>query len=64
MLFLINGALFLVPHFLRVKLRLDGEVSTREVIMIMTRPLRNMIGPFVRIKQNDSAPIEEESSDG
>ena len=48
-LFLLNGLLFLLPHILRRKLRLVKEKSTVEVMTIMARPLRNMIGPFIHL---------------
>ena len=49
--FICNSALFLVPHLLRKKLRVKKEVSTKQVITIITQPIRNAIGPFVNLRK-------------
>ena len=46
--FIINGLLFLIPHILRKKLRLPEETPTSQVIAMMTKPLKNIIQPFLR----------------
>lgn len=50
--FIFNSVLFIIPHILRRKLRLENEVPTKQVITIMTQPLRNAIGPFINLKLN------------
>ena len=46
-LFLVSGLLFCVPHAVRGKLRQGVEHSSADVIAIVTRPLRLMLGNFV-----------------
>jgi MFS family permease len=59
-LFLLNGLLFLLPHTLRRNLRLAEEKSTIEVMTIMTRPLRNMIGPFIHLGGGSKSPMSRD----
>jgi len=49
-LFIATGALFVVPHLLRRKLRAGKEKSTSDVVAFVIKPLRNIFGPFKRIK--------------
>ncbi len=49
MRFVICATLFLITHFLRRHLRAEREKPTVEVITIITRPLRNILGPFVAL---------------
>ena len=55
--FICNSALFIVPHLLRKKLRLKKEVSTKQVVTIMTQPIRNAIGPFINLKVNNKGQL-------
>ncbi len=48
LLFLINAALFLIPHALRKHLKADKETPTVEVLALMLRPFTVMRFPFVR----------------
>ncbi len=43
-LFSVSGLLFLLPHFLRRRLRHGTEAPSAEVIAFVTRPLRMMLG--------------------
>ena len=56
-LFIISALLFIVPHFLRKKLRGSKEASTIEVLTIITKPLRDTLGPFItfRSQRNDNS---------
>jgi MFS family permease len=46
-LFITAAALFIIPHLLRRKLELKKDTPTMHVIAFVTRPLRNLFGPFV-----------------
>ena len=48
-LFILSSILFIIPHILRRKLKLKNDTSTPQVIAFVTRPLRNIFGPFIRI---------------
>ena len=52
--FVINAALFVIPHNLRKRLRVENEVPTNEVVAIVTRPLMNIMGPFAKIGKHKS----------
>jgi len=49
LLFIVTAFLFIVPHRLRNKLQVAHEKPTMQVIAIVTRPLRNIFGPFLGI---------------
>jgi len=53
LLFIFTACIFLVPHALRKKLRMKKETPTLEVLTIIARPIRNIIGPFLSIKRNN-----------
>jgi MFS family permease len=46
-LFIISAAMFILPHILRRKLKSKKDTPTMQVIAFVTRPLRNMFGPFM-----------------
>ena len=54
LLFIFTACLFVIPHMLRKKLRMKKETSTWEVLAVVARPLRNIIGPFLSIKGNNN----------
>jgi len=60
LLFIIAALLFIVPHRLRTKLQVEHEKPTMQVIAIVTRPLRNIFGPFLGI--NTSRETNEDNS--
>lgn len=49
LLFTISAALFICPHILRKGLGQKKDTPTAEVMVIVTRPLRGLFGPFIRI---------------
>jgi len=51
LLFLLTACLFVVPHLLRKKLRMKKETPTLEVLTIVSKPVKNIMGPFLPIKQ-------------
>ncbi len=53
LLFIFTACLFAIPHTLRKKLRMKKEAPTLEVLAIIARPVRNIIGPFLSIKRNN-----------
>lgn len=53
LLFIITAMLFIVPHLLRKKLRTKKETPTTQVLAIVTRPIRNAFGSFIRISRTD-----------
>lgn len=53
-LFIISAALFILPHLLQRKLTLTKDTPTMQVVAFVTRPLRNMFGPFIRINRRNS----------
>ena len=48
-LFVITAAMFLIPHFLRRRLKLAKDTPTSQVLVFVLKPLINLLGPFVRI---------------
>ena len=46
-LFIISAVMFILPHLLRRKLKSKKDTPTMQVIAFVTRPLRNMFGPFM-----------------
>ena len=53
LLFIFSASLFAVPHSLRKKLRMTKETPTMEVLAIVTRPVKNIMGPFLSIKRTN-----------
>ena len=51
LLFIITALLFVVPHLLRKNLRGKKETPTTQVLNIVTRPIRNAFGSFIRINR-------------
>ena len=52
-LFIITAMMFVIPHLLRKKLRTKKETPTTKVLAIVTRPVRNIFGSFIRINRID-----------
>ncbi|AQT70015.1 sugar (Glycoside-Pentoside-Hexuronide) transporter [Anaerohalosphaera lusitana] len=57
--FLVSAALFAVPYFASMAVRNERESSTREMMVVVTRPLLSMVGPVVKI--NGRKPFEKDS---
>lgn len=53
LLFLINAALFLIPHGLRKHLKADKDTPAVKVLALMLRPFTVMRFPFVRFIKKD-----------
>ncbi|MFH1616777.1 MAG: MFS transporter [Planctomycetota bacterium] len=53
-LFILSAALFVVPHNLRRGLKLKKELPTTQVLAVVTRPLRGVVGPFIRFGRTAS----------
>jgi len=54
LLFVITAALFLLPHFLRLRLKLAKDTPTPQVLVFVLRPLINLLGPFIRIGRKEN----------
>ena len=52
-LFVITAVLFVIPHLLRKKLRTKKETPTTKVLALVTKPIRNVFGSFIRINRTD-----------
>jgi len=50
-MFIISAVLFAVPHSLRRGLKLKKETPTTQVLAVVMRPIRNIFGPFVRLRK-------------
>ena len=48
-LFIISGLMFIFPHLLRKKFRVKEDISTSQVLAIVSRPMRNVFGSFLKI---------------
>jgi len=55
-LFIASGLLFIVPHLLRKKLRTTDEATTMQVLTVITRPIWDIIGPIVTVRENGKNP--------
>jgi hypothetical protein len=44
--FFLNAILFMVPHFLRKRVRIQKEKPTRDVVHAIIKPLQGILGPF------------------
>lgn len=53
MLFIVAAALFILPHLLQRKLKSTKDAPTMQVVAFVTRPLRDMFGPFIRINRRN-----------
>lgn len=53
LLFVISALLFITPHILRHKLRIDKDSSTMDVLVFVTKPLRNFFGPYIPVKRRN-----------
>ena len=53
LLFVISAVLFIIPHILRHHLRLEKDSSTMDVLVFVTRPLRNFFGPYIPVKRKN-----------
>ena len=51
LLFVITALLFVVPHLLRKNLRTKKETPTTQMLALVTRPIRNAFGSFIRINR-------------
>jgi MFS family permease len=45
--FVINALIFIIPHMMRRGLRAEKELPTTQVIAMVTRPIRYIMGPFI-----------------
>ncbi len=52
LLFIVNALCFLIPHYLRRYMILEGDASTREVAVILSRPIKSVFGPMFNIRSN------------
>ena len=57
LLFVISACLFFVPHTLRRKLKIRKDTSTSDVLAIVSRPVRGIMGTFIRIKKKNHDKI-------
>ncbi len=50
-LFILSSVLFVIPHILRKKLQIKKDTPTSRVLADITRPLKNVFVPFVKVSK-------------